>query len=88
MDVIDLLERIGRDATLSRASTAELRRALAAMDVSDDLIAAVMAADDRGGQDGQPPCRTPQHVVMHPSHEAPPAPPKPDEDTPGIRPSR
>lgn len=69
-DTIDLLEAIGRDASLRHASTEELTNLLEQAQASEALTAAVALGDSAllSGEFGHKPNQAPQ-VVQTPSHE-------------------
>lgn len=90
-DTIDLLEAIGRDASLRHASTEELTKVLEQAEASEALTAAV-ASGDRSGLSkelGHRECEPPQSTQTgheeegepdHREHEKPHQPPAPDPD--------
>lgn len=69
-DTIELLEAIGSDASLRRASTEELTTMLAQARASKSLTAAVAAGDSAllFGELGSKPCEPPQ-ISQYPGHE-------------------
>ncbi|WP_423822739.1 hypothetical protein V5738_02030 [Salinisphaera sp. SPP-AMP-43] len=73
MDMIDLLETVGRDASLRAASQEELRQALRCAGADDALIQAMLDEDERRLADALDLslCKTPQHVILQPGHEPP-----------------
>ena len=87
-DTIDLLEAIGRDASLRHASTEELTTMLKQAQASEALTGAVVSGDSSqlSKELDCPPCEPPQSTQA-PGHEEEPeegeplkTPPAPDKD--------
>lgn len=92
-DTIDLLEAIGRDASLRHASTEELTTMLERAQASEALTSAVVSGDSsRLSKELESPACVPPQSTQRPGHEEEPeegeplAPPAPDKSTSSSQP--